>query len=235
MEQNDRDQKLLQNADKFNRKYKKFLGRTLQSVISVSLFSLFLCYSSGFCFFRPHSFIVYFSAFLFSLFTHTLQRRYIFLICNAILAILAKSLFSSSSSPSVTDIGGRDFSASDVFATKTSVAEEVQVGSIGFVDNHVALVAEGGGEEEEEENLADQAEKLQVQEDGSSSGAENEQREIEAFIADHQDEAGREEGEEEEEEVPPEANDELNKKFEEFIRKMKEEIRIEAQRQLIAV
>ena len=27
--------------------------------------------------------------------------------------------------------------------------KEVQVGSIGFVDNHVALVAEGGGEEEE--------------------------------------------------------------------------------------
>ncbi|XP_041023020.1 uncharacterized protein LOC121264045 [Juglans microcarpa x Juglans regia] len=233
MQQNDRDQKLLQNVDKFNmKKYNKFLKRTLQSVISVSLFSLFLCYSSGFCFFRPHSFIVYFSAFLFSLFTHTLQRRYIFLICNAILAILAKSLFSSSSSPSVTDIGG-DFSASDVFATKTSVAEEVQVGSIGSVDN-VALVAEGG--EEEGENLADQAGKLQVQEDGSSSGAENEQREIEAFIAD-QDEAGREEEEEEEEEeeVAPEANDELNKKFEEFIRKMKEEIRIEAQRQLIAV
>ncbi|KAG6641916.1 hypothetical protein CIPAW_09G107300 [Carya illinoinensis] len=226
MEQNDRDQKLLQNVDKFNKKYKKFLKRTLQySVISVSLFSLFLCYSSGFCFFS-HSFVVYFSTFHFSLFTHTLQRRYIFLICNAILAILAKSLFSSSSSTSVTDIGG-DFSASDVIATKTSVAEEVQVGSIGSVDN-VALGAEGG--EEQQQKLADQAEKLEVQEDGSSSGAENEESEIEAFIAD-QDEGG----EEEEEEVPPEANDELNKKFEEFIKKMKEELRIEAQRQLIAV
>ncbi|XP_042942994.1 uncharacterized protein LOC122277166 [Carya illinoinensis] len=117
--------------------------------------------------------------------------------------------------------------SSDVIATKTSVAEEVQVGSIGSVDN-VALGAEGG--EEQQQKLADQAEKLEVQEDGSSSGAENEESEIEAFIAD-QDEGG----EEEEEEVPPEANDELNKKFEEFIKKMKEELRIEAQRQLIAV
>ena len=41
--------------------------------------------------------------------------------------------------------------------------------------------------------------------------------------------------EEEEEEEEAISTEELNKRIEEFIRKMKEEIRIEAQRQLIAV
>jgi flagellar motor protein MotB len=217
MEKNE-DQKL-QTADKMD-KY-QFLKRTLQLVLSVSLFSLFLCYSSGcFCCF-PHSFSVFFSTSLFSLFTHTLERKYMFLICNGILAVLAKiSVSCSSSTSEQTDLGG-EYSDSDVSAMKTSVVdEEVHVRSSGSAKN-VPFVAkrEQEQEEDEEEELAEAF----IAEDEGKEEVEEE-------------ESGVVVGPEDEEEAPPAAaNDELNKKFEEFIRKMKEEIRIEAQRQPIAV
>ncbi|KAE7995230.1 hypothetical protein FH972_000051 [Carpinus fangiana] len=217
MEKNE-DQKL-QTADKMD-EY-QFLKRTLQLVLSVSLFSLFLCYSSGCFYCFPHSFSIFFSTSLFSLFTHTLERKYMFLICNGILAVLTKSSVSCSSSTSEqTDLGG-EYPDSDVSAMKASVVdEEVHVRSSGSAENAPFVAKrEQEHEEDEEEELA------------------------EAFIAEDE---GKEEVEEEEsgvvvgpeddEEAPPAAaNDELNKKFEEFIRKMKEEIRIEAQRQPIAV
>ena len=125
-----------------------------------------------------------------------------FLICNGILAILAKSAVSCSSSRT----------------------------------ENVALVAE---------RKVDEAERVEEQEDGSLN-TEKEERESEAFPAEdegiEEEENGvvlRTDGEEElaaaavNEEF--QSTDELNKKFEEFIRKMKEEIRIGAQRHLIAV
>lgn len=126
-----------------------------------------------------------------------------FLICNGILAILAKSAVSCSSSRT----------------------------------ENVALVAE-------REEVAE-AGRVEEQEDGSLN-TEKEERESEAFPAEdegiEEEENGvvlRTDGEEElaaaavNEEF--QSTDELNKKFEEFIRKMKEEIRIGAQRHLIAV
>ena len=133
-----------------------------------------------------------------------------FLICNGILAILAKSAVSCSSSCTGNDIRSLE---------------------------NVALVAK-------REEVAE-AERLEEQEDGSSN-TEKEERESEAFPAEdegiEEEDNGvvlRTDGEEElaatavNEEFP--STDELNKKFEEFIRKMKEEIRIGAQQQLIAV
>ena len=125
-----------------------------------------------------------------------------FLICNGILAILAKSAVSCSSSRT----------------------------------ENVALAAE---------REVAEAERVEEQEDGSLN-TEKEERESEAFPAEdegiEEEENGvvlRTDGEEElaaaavNEEF--QSTDELNKKFEEFIRKMKEEIRIGAQQQLIAV
>ncbi|XP_059439700.1 uncharacterized protein LOC132172422 [Corylus avellana] len=219
MEKNE-DQKL-QTADKIDKF--QILKRTLQLVLSVSLFSLLLCSSSGcFCCF-PHSFSVFFSTSLFSLFTHTLERKYMFLICFGILAVLAKSSVSCSSSPSdQTDLGGA-YSDSDVSAMKASVVdEEVHVRSTGSAEN-VRFVAkrEQEQEEDEEEELAEAF----IAEDEGKEEVEEEEEEESGVVV----------GPEDEEEAPAAANDELNKKFEEFIRKMKEEIRIEAQRQPIAV
>lgn len=76
-----------------------FLKTTLKIIIFFALFSIFLCYSSGFSWF-PHSFNVYFSTFPFSFFSRALERKYMFLVCNGILAVLAKGSGSSVSSSS---------------------------------------------------------------------------------------------------------------------------------------
>ncbi|KAJ4704086.1 Transmembrane protein [Melia azedarach] len=85
MDEYHKEQQELQAFDNhyfyFNKNH--FLNRTFQLVLSVSIFSLILCYSSGFSFFPAHSFNVYFSTFLFSFFTRSLERKYMFLICNA--------------------------------------------------------------------------------------------------------------------------------------------------------
>ncbi|XVF26214.1 hypothetical protein REPUB_Repub13aG0279900 [Reevesia pubescens] len=115
-----------------------FLKNTLQLVVSVALLSFFLCHSSAFSLF-PHSFSVYFSTFLFSFFTHTLEKKYMFLICNGILAFLAKSSVSSSSSPSEADLGAQiSKSSTNITQTKASVTNEVD----GNYD-HVPIAAEG--------------------------------------------------------------------------------------------
>ena len=124
-----------------------------------------------------------------------------FLICNGILVAI---------------LAKSSVSCSSASSTKTD---------LGSLENVTHLVAE----------------KLEEQEDGSSY-REKEERESEAFI--EEDEGTEEEEEEsgvvvraEDEEEVLAANEEfastveLNKRFEEFIRKTKEEIRIEAQQQ----
>ncbi|XVF06621.1 hypothetical protein REPUB_Repub06bG0065200 [Reevesia pubescens] len=235
----------LQADSKYHRYH--FLKKTLQLVVSVALLSFLLCHSSGFSLF-PHSFNVYFSTFLFSFFTHTLERKYMFLIRNGILAFLAKSSIPSSSSPSESAVGAKvSTSSTNLTQTKTSVINEVD----GDYD-HVPLVAEG---EEVQDTCKNEVEEQAGQEESEVSvivgnGDEEEYKEGESAKYQKKEEGEsaylvkQEEQEEQEEgvgaaaiganeEVP--STEELNRKFEEFIRKMKEEIRIEAQQQLIAV
>lgn len=227
--------------------------RTLQVVVSLSLLSLFLCYSWGFSLF-PHSFSVYFSTYLLSLFTGTLERKYMFLICNGILAFLAKSSVSSSSSSSSpldpSELDGQvkmkeaaRRSEEDVPVLKASVVVDVS-----FVNED----GEQGKSTEQEEEVEEQGDHGRV----SLYREDNEEKKDQALREDDEDNDGEEEEgnglsspsnqlvvEEDEggvdqgtaaanEELA--STEELNKKFEEFIRKMKEEIRIEAQQQLIA-
>ncbi|KAB2637621.1 hypothetical protein D8674_028155 [Pyrus ussuriensis x Pyrus communis] len=230
--QSSEDQKL-QAIDKFiNNKYhaKLFMIRTLKFVVSVFLFtSRFL--QSGQCLFLHM---------LLSIFTHTLDRKYMFLICNEILAFLAK-----------TSINSCGCINSNLSETGSSLGQD-----------DIAYVADEGEEEptstSEEEEEVRQLQDLEKQQNGSLYTENHEEMQPEAFIA-----AAEDEEEEEDEEVSlslmeqggeemetqelatnvdvgddqygskMSSTDELNKKFEEFIRKMKEEIRIEAQRQPI--
>ncbi|KAL9455562.1 hypothetical protein AB3S75_004892 [Citrus x aurantiifolia] len=216
----------LQAFDEHSLKLNKsrFVKRTVQLVVSVSIFSLILCYSAGF----PQSSNVYFSTFLFSFFTHTLERKYVFLICNGILALLAKiSLVScSTSTPASAYVAGDDsqrLSASDLLR---EVEASVDVNNELPPAANGALVAEQEQEESElfaEEVIREkQKEQVQVTEGTQVSVPEDE----EAAVAEEEAKAQA---------VNEPTTDELNKKIEEFIRKMKEEIRIEAQQQLIAV
>ncbi|KAJ7946427.1 Transmembrane protein, partial [Quillaja saponaria] len=201
--------KKLQIANKFNEYYYHVLKRTLQFVISIFVFSLLLWYSSGFSFF-PYSFNFYFfSTTIFSVFTNTFQRKYMFLICNAILVFLAK-----------TSVCSATFGSQKIVPMENIVSPE-----------NVPSIAE----EEEEEKLEQQQEAKHEEKQDGTSCMETEERGNEAPTVE-EDGALAKQGQEDEvgteisgsEEL---ANaDELNRKFEEFIRKMKEEIRIEAQR-----
>ncbi|EXB29535.1 hypothetical protein L484_010593 [Morus notabilis] len=222
----DQNQKLLDHAAKID-KYDHFLRRTLQVVISVSLLSLFFFYYPG-VFFFPYSLV------------HTLERKYIFIICNGILAFLAKSSSSRSlySYSDETVLGGKfsgavpKLDAIDVVSEEQTLSPESSITSpvgVSFVDE------EGKEQETVEDQEADHEEQ---EEQDNSEDLENEND------SDEEDN-GRFSSKEEEAEEVEEATesaadeeltistDELNKKFEEFIRKMKEELRIQAQQQLI--
>ncbi|CAL5408162.1 unnamed protein product [Camellia sinensis] len=215
MDQNEKQK--LQTSIQSN-KYRQFLMKTMQFLLSVSVLSFLLSYSSAISHFF-HYFSFRFSTLLFS---QTIERKYIFLICNGIVAVLVKNLSFTSSSPPGSDLR-------DVFA-KTDQEDGMKPvlemeAPVEDEETNVACI------EEEQENGS-----LNIKQEGDSR----------ALITVTDDE---EEEEEEEEDsgslIPPlsaedEGNEvnvsteELNRKFDEFIRKMKEEIRIEAQQQLIA-
>ncbi|XP_044496429.1 histone acetyltransferase GCN5-like [Mangifera indica] len=180
--------------------------------------------------FFPHSFNVYFSTFLFSFLTHTFERKYMFLICNGILVFLAKTSVSSSSSC----VGKKFSSGTEMYSEVKAALHDVTRTTESDSLKNVALAAEEDQEQEDSEE--------KKKEQGYPS--REEEREKEALRAEGEDE---EEEEEEEKEEVVEATegentedtqintDELNKRIEDFIRRMKEELRIEAQRQLITV
>lgn len=217
-------------------KYHQFLKRTLHLVLSVSVFSFFVWYSSGFSI-HPQSFNTYFSTCLFSMFTHTLERKYMFLICNGILAFIAKTSVITSSPP----ISAFDTNLSETNAPASDIVV-VPLGSSESQENAPPVVEEQVLEQviEQKECHEEVLEAAEEQEDHNTLYTETEGGENEYY----NEEEGRTEsgvGDDELEDTTITANEEsvnteeLNKKFEEFIRKMKEEIRIEAQRQLIAV
>ncbi|KAM1154832.1 hypothetical protein EV1_036751 [Malus domestica] len=230
--------------------------RTLKFVVSVSLLCLFLFVtSSGFCLLPDSSNQVnaYFSTLLLSIFTHTLDRKYMFLICNGILAFLAKTSINScgcsyndESDELMSDLGGKSSTSSSVNSNLSEIGS-----SLGQDD--IAYVADEGEEEPtstSEEEEVGQLQDLEKQQNGSLYTENHEEMQPEAFIAAAEEvglslmEQGGEEMETQELATNVDvgddqygskmsSTDELNKKFEEFIRKMKEEIRIEAQRQPI--
>ncbi|XP_062088114.1 uncharacterized protein LOC133794746 [Humulus lupulus] len=243
---------------KSNNKYQYLLRRTLQIVVSVSILSLFYGYFIGVSFF-PHSFSVYFSTFLFSLFTRTLERKYMFLICNGILAFLAKTSVSGdyiSSHSDQTTLPPTHQSSTVTTKAAAVVEDHDQVES--STDD---VVFEEDGEETTAQNeqvvvphqrqRADLVDDQQVKSDNdhnkeipslmNSTTSFNDENNIDKDDDDDDQGNGggsdyflsKQEANNYDEELI--STDELNKKIEEFIRKMKEEIRVEAQQQPIAV
>lgn len=143
-----------------------------------------------------------------------------FLICNGILAILAKSSVSSSETPASDDQSNlgdeRQLSSAPTLSSAKAEAtvddQEVREASVEPLEDIVLAT-----EEEEEETTSSQA---LIKEE-------------EEYIEEKRECLVKQEDEEGNEELA--STEELNRRIEEFIRKMKEEIRIEAQQQLIAV
>ncbi|KAK4259132.1 hypothetical protein QN277_005499 [Acacia crassicarpa] len=220
-----------QGGEKSQKYHHHFLPkRILKFVFSVSVFSFLLWYSFG-CSILPHeeSINAFFSTFIFSIFSHILQRKYMFLICNAILAFLAKTSLSMSDSydEDLHDHVEFPHQSENAIPVSVEASSSIMADQQQQETDNKEVVSEEADDDEEAEEEEEEEEAFTVKKEADSTNK---------VMVGTQDG-----GEEEEEETMGGENeelsnaDELNRKFEEFIRKMKEEIRIEAQSQLIAV
>uniref|UniRef100_A0A7C8ZXZ5 DUF4408 domain-containing protein n=1 Tax=Opuntia streptacantha TaxID=393608 RepID=A0A7C8ZXZ5_OPUST len=232
-------------------KYHKILIKTLELFLTVSALSVLLSSFTGLSYLHPYTY--YFSTFLFPFQTQALQRKYVFLLCNGILVFLASmsgfwgALSSSSKTREELSVGNNaqgvmmtteDDAEAIVLQAAAAVdplfEEETPAGAsrvetnVGFPHSRVAVAEE---EEEEKKKADEQFGKDWIEDRGGLE--ENEEMVSRPKMI------GEEGGEydEMESEDPGSINtEELNRKIEEFIRKMKEELRLEAQQHhLIAV
>lgn len=194
----------------------QFLKKITQLLVSVSVFSYFFSYPSLFSFLQ--SFNLYFSTFPSHLFSHTIDKNCIFLLCNGLLVFLAKysGLTSSLSGSNHNEESFK--SAGDGLQPEPLIILETKEAML----YKEALVETIGS-----------AEIVAVEQHG---------REMDYFIKEVEKETDKSaveqggRGEEQEEEGNGMlSTEELNKKFDDFIRRMKEEIRIGAQQQLVMV
>lgn len=244
-------------SNKPNKHHRLLMKRTLQVLVPVSLASFLL--SSSFSFLFTYT-LQYYLTFIYPLLAHTFERKYMFLIFNGILAFLVKTLrFNDDTSfLSVSEIDDNDESSTkvaDEFRGKPVSAESSPDQNVALADDEEEEEKQGtnqikgavAGEEEPQEEAA-----LAVVELGGkpkvSSAVEKEVRQTGDFIIESEELDMMSEVDDEEEDMEEggkalaeqemdvnENTEELNKKFEEFIRKVKEEFRIQARQQLIAV
>ncbi|KAJ8429456.1 hypothetical protein Cgig2_015308 [Carnegiea gigantea] len=178
------------------------------------------------------------------------DKKYIFLLCNGILVFIAKySSRTVKNQPSTqqemmstdhNDLLFRNYlqpSLENATLEEYVVAEEEKEEDvIRLLEAKEVMPEEELQEEDTQFLITDGGER---EEDDDDEGYVREQYDNESYIEDEVKEVVLEElqeleqEEEEEEEIAEISTEELNRKFEEFIRKMKEELRIEAQQQLI--
>ncbi|XP_049412914.1 uncharacterized protein LOC125875895 [Solanum stenotomum] len=240
-------QNLLQNLAKFMEKFTQLLA-------SISLFSfLFSYYSSYFSSFFTYYYSLNFSfsTFPFQLLNHAMDKNYVFLICNGIFLVLLANTSSEEEKEEEEKeeddgflngfqeskllplcIGTR---ASYLETTKEEVHAQQREDEMSIqlskshevplnVENSIMTIVEY---EQDESTLEG--------EEGGIGGEEC-SRTYEVVEEDNYEENDFfTEEESDDEPLNKLSNEELNKKFEEFIRKMKEEIRIEARQQLVLV
>ncbi|KAK4434777.1 hypothetical protein Salat_0640600 [Sesamum alatum] len=182
----------------------------LQFLIPLSIFSFLVSYFPGL-----------------NLFAQALDRKYMFLICNGILAFLAKNLKLSSSAGLscggfMKNIEEGVKEIEDLPEILKESSDQENAASIAVPEEKQAIAAvqdceglnEPASEETSDGGLILESEDEEDEEMEEGRGAESSTLVIsDASVS----------------------TEELNRKFEEFIRKMKEEIRIEARQQLIAV
>ncbi|KAH1063096.1 hypothetical protein J1N35_028083 [Gossypium stocksii] len=220
-----------------NQKQKQSLSQfhrnLTQLLLSVSIFSLF--FSHSYCLSLFHSFSFTFrNTLAFKFISHNIDKNFIFLLCNGLLVFLAKfSGFISSSSQHSNlsdDIYNHQSFKSYTYIPQTESTR---------LDTSTPLL-----DLEKEENagfVEEEAKGSSIDEPFVEDNEESETYEPEEEEEEEEDieESENYEPEEEEEELMEGNNvlsiEEMNKRFDEFIRKMKEEIRIEAQQQLVMV
>ncbi|KAI3457716.1 hypothetical protein Pfo_014379 [Paulownia fortunei] len=185
-----------------------YLKKVAQILLSVSVFS-FLFSQSSLVPVLVHSYDYFVSKFSIKLFTYTTERNYIFLLCNGILVLIIQT--------------------SGLISKITPVQSSSKGGRID--DHHVVRVDESGFQEKKPKTVR----KVEVfEEKGRENGGDDmeeggvlaaEVDSKEDYQSSEIDEWEEEEEEEEEERIDEElSTDELNKKCEDFIKKVKQEI-----------
>ncbi|OWM85806.1 nonsense-mediated mRNA decay protein 2 [Punica granatum] len=253
--------KLIQTAK--HQILRKVSIKQLFMLLSVSLFSLVFSSSNCPSFLKAFNFDI--STFPFRLFTHAVDKNCIFLICNGILVFLAKSsgLIKGSRTFRKGRKQAESLSFDMKAAQAFEYTDEHLSGGLRGSDDLVPVNTDRYSvkevKRENEDDLDEASEVSKAEEEASAvvaSGEEHHSIEEHENCAvsieedygfddqigdDHRDDDQMEEqGEEEEDDVFGNKTtnlsmEELNKKFEEFIRRMKEEIKIEDQQQLAAV
>ena len=236
------------------------LMKFTQIFISVSVFSFIFSPSSLFLFL--HYFKLYFSTFPFQLYTHNIDKNSMFLLCNGLLVFvgLTKSFSASSSDDDKPSNNSEDLSSSQYI--QEEVKEDGSQYHVLDVEANKPILEREAEKITSKPNEQNAEAEEEIEMKGCSTEVEEnlekiifiDEEEVELFDAD--DEEGdkgseidyiliqennmEEENEEEEDYVEEEessvlSTEELNKKFEDFIRKMKEDLRIDARRHLIMV
>lgn len=242
----------------------RILKKITQFLLSVSVFSLLLSnYSSGPSFL--HSLYFYLSTVPVQLFTHTLDKNCIFLLCNGLLVFVARY---SGLAPTIDDHQSFKKYEDATSESRMPVLPGDGSGLVenvdGFLQENIAVTKEDGfvndndhgrteDREIEELIVGDREEKDDDKGDGgigfliigkegdhgselSLQGHEEvESLNDEEFHATTQEEYQAEYYVDDGEENGVLSTQELNEKFEEFIRKTKEEIRTEAQQQYLVM
>ncbi|KDP39289.1 hypothetical protein JCGZ_01046 [Jatropha curcas] len=243
------EHKNLQTLSQFTRY--QFLKNITQLLLSVSVFSLILSNSARLSFL--HSFNFCFSTVPVQLFSHTIDKKCLFLICNGLLVFVAKfsGLVTTSDDNNNDNSSSKNYNSHNnsigysvknyeddepptlkLDSSKSPMLENTE--DLMDQENVSAAAAEVETRENDKEIEEEKESEFLVQED---DGGQEEVKEFDDKFLIHEDyqEEEEEEDYEEEEENGMLSTEELNKKFEEFIRKMKEELRFEAQQQLIMV
>ncbi|XP_074319045.1 uncharacterized protein LOC141655966 [Silene latifolia] len=232
--------------------FHEFVKKTTQIILPFSLFSFLILHPSWLPFMQ--SFISNFSTFYFQIISLAADKNYIFLLCNGILVFVAKySCQTVDPQPGSLD----EKSTSDpLLDQKLTLVDDVVVYNQ-YKDDYIQIddqtTSAAAEEEQEQEDDYDYDDKHVLEEEFPY---ENIQEDInvdikkeEYIIEEYQntrallfeDEEKEEEDAEKEKEQEQDniianmSTEDLNRKFDDFIKKMKEEIRFEAQQQLIVV
>ncbi|XP_019251513.1 PREDICTED: protein SQS1-like [Nicotiana attenuata] len=222
-----------------------------QLLVSVSLFSFLFSYSSSYFSFLTHSLKFSYSAFPFQLVSHVTDKNYVFLICNGIFLVLLAKTSSEEKEEEEEEENGflneLQLEAETLCNTSNEhvIHEDKKVmiqlsKSLNVENSNSAVLVEYNKKEatsKEEGGFGDEEccrTYNIVEADYNNYEEKNEMESHEnGFLM--EDVEVVEEEEENDEPLSKLSTEELNKKFEEFIRRMKEEIRIEARQQLILV
>ncbi|CAN7010752.1 unnamed protein product [Brassica rapa subsp. trilocularis] len=179
----------------------------------------------------------YLYRFTIQLVTHAVDKNYMFLLSSALLAFVAKGIATSKPaeegwSKTNKTFDYRDFESYDaILELEYYHVHEKETYS--FLAEEVSTNDQETEEEKEDQEIKEEKEDQETEE-------EKEKEEYDEPLTDHngdlEEECDMDGGfKEEEDNVGVVTEEEMNKRFDEFIRKMKEELRIEAKRHLIVV